>query len=107
LPKRWASSSAGRVLKVDQVHVIRHKVLVERRSARKVAKELGISRRTVRKRRAGPPPRGLSLTMSFRRFPAGRLRPKKRGRAGLNAASNFLVAGARNQRYLQLSRVAA
>jgi len=34
---------------VDQVHVIRHKVLVEGRSARKVAKELGISRRTVRK----------------------------------------------------------
>jgi transposase len=34
---------------VDQVHVIRHKVLVEGRSARHVAKELGISRRTVRK----------------------------------------------------------
>jgi transposase len=37
------------VLKVDQVHVIRHKVLVEGRSARQVAKELRISRRTVRK----------------------------------------------------------
>jgi transposase len=34
---------------VDQVHVIRHKVLVEGRSARQVAKELRISRRTVRK----------------------------------------------------------
>jgi len=34
---------------VDQVHVIRHKVLVEGRSARQVATELGISRRTVRK----------------------------------------------------------
>jgi transposase len=34
---------------VDQVHVIRHKVLVEGRSARQVAKEFGISRRTVRK----------------------------------------------------------
>ena len=34
---------------MDQVHVIRHKVLVEGRSARQVAKELGISRRTVRK----------------------------------------------------------
>jgi len=34
---------------VDQVHVLRHKVLVEGRSARQVAKELGISRRTVRK----------------------------------------------------------
>jgi transposase len=37
------------MLKVDQVHVLRHKVLVEGRSARQVAKELGISRRTVRK----------------------------------------------------------
>ncbi len=37
------------MLRVDQVHVIRHKVLVEGRSARQVAKELGISRRTVRK----------------------------------------------------------
>jgi transposase len=34
---------------VDQVHVIRHKVLVEGRSQRRVAKELGISRLTVRK----------------------------------------------------------
>ena len=34
---------------MDQVHVIRHKVLVEGRSARQVARELGISRRTVRK----------------------------------------------------------
>jgi len=34
---------------VDQAHVIRHKVLVEGRSARQVAKEFGISRRTVRK----------------------------------------------------------
>jgi len=34
---------------VDQVHVIRHKVLVEGRSRRQVAKELGISRLTVRK----------------------------------------------------------
>ena len=37
------------MLKVDQVHVLRHKVLVEGRSRRQVAKELGISRRTVRK----------------------------------------------------------
>jgi transposase len=34
---------------VDQVHVIRHKVLVEGRSQRQVAKELGISRLTVKK----------------------------------------------------------
>ena len=34
---------------MDQVHVIRHKVLVEGRSRRQVARELGVSRRTVRK----------------------------------------------------------
>jgi len=34
---------------VDQVHVIRHKVLVDGRSQRQVAKEFGISRVTVRK----------------------------------------------------------
>jgi transposase len=37
------------MLRVDQVHVIRHKVLVEGRSQRQVAKEFGISRLTVRK----------------------------------------------------------
>jgi transposase len=37
------------MLKVDQVHVIRHKVLVDGRSQRQVAKEFGISRVTVRK----------------------------------------------------------
>jgi transposase len=37
------------MLKVDHVHVLRHKVLVEGRSQRQVAKELGISRLTVRK----------------------------------------------------------
>jgi transposase len=37
------------MLRVDQVYVIRHKVLVEGRSRRQVARELGISRRTVRK----------------------------------------------------------
>ena len=34
---------------MDQVHVIRHQVLVEGRSRRQVAKEFGISRLTVRK----------------------------------------------------------
>jgi len=36
-------------LRMDQVHVIRHKVLVEGRSIRSVAKEMGISRNTVSK----------------------------------------------------------
>jgi transposase len=34
---------------VDQVHVIRHKVLVEGRPIRAVAREMGVSRNTVRK----------------------------------------------------------
>jgi transposase len=37
------------MLRMDQVHVIRHKVLVEGQSIRRVARELGISRLTVRK----------------------------------------------------------
>jgi DNA-binding transcriptional regulator LsrR (DeoR family) len=37
------------MLEVDQVHVIRHKVLVDRCPQRRVAKEFGISRVTVRK----------------------------------------------------------
>jgi predicted transcriptional regulator len=37
------------VLKVDQVPVIRHQVLVEGRSQRSVARALGISRLTVKK----------------------------------------------------------
>ena len=35
------------MLRVDQVHVIRHKVLVEGLSQRRVAREMGINRRTV------------------------------------------------------------
>lgn len=51
---------------MDQVHVIRHKVLVEGLSPRRVAREFGISRLTVRKyveqavpvrRETGPPAR--------------------------------------------------
>ena len=37
------------MLRMDQVHVIRHKVLVEGCSERSVARELRISRNTVRK----------------------------------------------------------
>jgi transposase len=44
------------MLKVDQVHVVRHKVLVDGRSQRAVAKEFGISRVTVRKYVEGATP---------------------------------------------------
>src|SRR3970282_285214 len=37
------------MLRMDQVHVVRHKVLVEGRSQRAVARELGLSRTTVGK----------------------------------------------------------
>ena len=37
------------MLRMDQVHVIRHKVLIERQSIRRVAREMGLSRLTVRK----------------------------------------------------------
>jgi transposase len=37
------------MLGVDQVHVIRHKVLVEGESIRGVARQMGVSRNTVRK----------------------------------------------------------
>jgi len=35
------------MLRMDRIHVIRHKVLVEGQSARGVARELGIARKTV------------------------------------------------------------
>lgn len=41
---------------MDQVHVIRHKVLVEGLSARRVAREFGISRNTVKRYVEGAPP---------------------------------------------------
>ena len=37
------------MLRMDQVHVIRHKVLQEGRSIRSVAREMGFSRNTIRK----------------------------------------------------------
>ncbi len=44
------------MLKMDQVHVLRHKVLNEGRSIRRVARELGLSRNTVAKYLERPEP---------------------------------------------------
>lgn len=44
------------MLKMDQVHVLRHKVLKEGRSIRRVARELGLSRNTVAKYLERPEP---------------------------------------------------
>jgi transposase len=41
---------------MDQVHVIRHKVLVEKKSRRAVAREMGVSRNTVREYLERPTP---------------------------------------------------
>lgn len=41
---------------MDQIHVIRHKVLVEGEPIREVAREMGIARNTVRRYLADPPP---------------------------------------------------
>lgn len=54
------------MLRMDQVHVVRHKVLVEGQSIRRTARQLGVSRHTVRKylkvseplrRESGPRPK--------------------------------------------------
>lgn len=45
------------MLRMDQVHVIRHKVLIEGQSSRRVAREMGLSRVTVKKYLEQPEPR--------------------------------------------------
>jgi transposase len=44
------------MLRMDQIHVIRHKVLIEGQSIRRVARELGLSRITVKKYLGSPQP---------------------------------------------------
>jgi transposase len=44
------------MLRMDKIHVIRHKVLLEGNSVRSVAKEMGISRNTVAKYLKNPEP---------------------------------------------------
>ena len=62
------------MLKVEQVHVIRHKVMVEGESQRKVAREMGVSRNTVKKYL------GVSEPKRIERFP--RRRPVLEGVKG-------------------------
>src|SRR2546428_58289 len=50
------------MLRMDQAYVIRHKVLVEKISVRRVARELGVSRNTVRRYVEGARP-GLRATV--------------------------------------------
>ena len=55
------------MLRMDQVHVIRHKVLREGRSIRSTAREMGVSRNTVRKY--------LKQSEPMRREPDPRVKP--------------------------------
>jgi transposase len=55
------------MLRMDQVHVIRHKVLVEGQSGRAVALQMGVSRNTVRKY--------LEVSAPVRRESRARARP--------------------------------
>lgn len=49
------------MLRMDQVHVIRHKVLVEGQGIRRVAREMRVSRNTVRRYLGEPEPRRREL----------------------------------------------
>jgi transposase len=58
------------MLRMDQVHVIRHKVLLEGKSVRSVAKEMGVSRNTVTKYLKNPEPsRGRTVARKQKRAP--------------------------------------
>jgi AcrR family transcriptional regulator len=70
---------------MDQVYVVRHKVLAEGMSAREVARELGISRNTVRRYAEGAEP-GARRQLSGR--PQPRLDPvrERLGALGLHSS---------------------
>lgn len=56
-------------MRMDQVHVIRHKVLVEGKSVRSVAKEMGVSRNTVAKYLKNPEPTRRRVARKQKRAP--------------------------------------
>lgn len=76
---RWSRWKG--MLRVDQVHVIRHKVLVDGRSQRQVAREFGISRVTVRKY--------VEQSVPIRRESGPRARPVWGQRAGGGGAGRI------------------
>ena len=49
------------MLRMEQVHVIRHKVVIEGQSQRRVAREMGLSRNTVKKYLEVSEPKRLEL----------------------------------------------
>jgi transposase len=57
------------MLRMDQVHVIRHKVLLEGKSVRSVAKEMGVSRNTVAKYLKNPEPTRRRVARKQKRAP--------------------------------------
>jgi transposase len=57
------------MLRMDQVHVIRHKVLLEGKSVRSVAREMGVSRNTVAKYLKSPEPTRRRVTRKQKRAP--------------------------------------
>ena len=88
---------------MDHVYVVRHKVLVEGRTQRSVARELGLSRTTVGKyvdqtvlvRKAPSPRRALiavSALLAFRSWSGGELESGGKGRPSQRAVQ-FLMMG--------------
>ena len=77
---------------MDQVHVVRHKVLVEGRTQRAVARELGLSRTTVGKYvdQAAPVRNEAAAAAAAglgRRWPSGSRRCSPSRRSGPAASS--------------------
>lgn len=50
------------MLRMDQVHIIRHQLFVERKGIRRIAREMGVSRNTVRKYRDQAEPKRIEIT---------------------------------------------
>ena len=62
--------------RVEEVHVLRHQVLVEGRSRRQVARELGISRNTVRRYLTLAEPVRIERAAGTARLRAGAAAPR-------------------------------